>query len=75
MNFTSHRSTIKTLRPGDDGFRLNDGVIICPRAGLEVGNECPDQYRLILQECIHRGWLRPVAHVYDKELMWDQLSK
>jgi hypothetical protein len=75
MNLTSHRSMIKTLRPGDDEFRLNDGIITCPRAGFEVDNECPDQYRLILQECIYRGWLKPVAHVYNREVMWDRLSK
>lgn len=75
MKLTVHRSTIKTLRPGDVEFQLADGLVTCPRAGFEVVNGCPKEYRLILQECIQRGWLKPVAHVYDRDLMWDVLTR
>jgi hypothetical protein len=49
-------------------------MLVTPRAGFEVVKECPREYKLIIQDCIERGWLRPVASVYDHELTFDVLK-
>lgn len=49
-------------------------MLVTPRAGFEVVKECPIEYKLVIQDCIERGWLRPVASVYDHELTFDVLK-
>ena len=67
------QSKIKTLRKGDVGFMLNDGVITSPRAGFELVIDMPNTYREVVIECINRGWLKPVAYALEKEYIWDVL--
>ncbi len=68
-----HQTKIRTVRQGDPKFMLQDGFMICPRAGFEINEKCPREYRQILMTCIDLGWLKPVAHVYGKELTMDAL--
>ena len=73
MKFVQQISNIRTIRQGDSKFMLSDGLVLCPRAGFEINEHCPREYRQIIAACIDRGWLKPVAHVYGKELTMDAL--
>ena len=66
-------TNIRTIRQGDAKFMLKDGVVMCPRAGFEISNNCPAEYKSIFITAINAGWLKPVAHVYGKELTMDAL--
>jgi hypothetical protein len=66
----------KTLRPSDADFTFSpDGIKIVPRAGFEISNHCPLEYRLIVAECLNNGWLKPVAHMRDTEYTMELLQK
>lgn len=65
---------IRTVRQSDNDWMLTNGLIMTPRAGFEISNGCPSEYKMILKQCIDNGWLKPVAHIYDRELMWEKLS-
>jgi len=67
------QTKIRTVRQGDPLWMLKDGYVVSPRAGFEISNDCPKEYRLIITDCIDRGWLKPVANVYGKELTMDAL--
>jgi len=73
LKFTTQQSNIKTIRQGDPKFMLQDGLITCPRAGFEISQNCPAEYKSIFITAINAGWLKPVAHVYGKELTMDAL--
>ena len=73
MKISTRTSNIRTIRHGDAKFMLQDGLMICPRAGFEINEKCPREYKLIITECINNGWIKPVAHVYGKELTMDEL--
>lgn len=73
MNIVVMKSKINTIRQSDPKFMLADGIVVCPRAGFEINQQCPREYKLIIAECINNGWLKPVAHVYGKELTMDAL--
>jgi hypothetical protein len=73
MNIVVSESKIKTVKQGDPKFMIQDGKVVCPRAGFEINQQCPREYKLIIAECINNGWLKPVAHVYGKELTMDAL--
>jgi len=73
VKISSKTSNIRTIRQGDPKFMLIDGLVTCPRAGFEISNSCPAEYKSIFITAINAGWLKPVAHVYGKELTMDAL--
>ena len=74
MTFKLHQSRLRTIRHNDPDFMLYDDIVIATRAGFEISQRCPENYRSLIQECIDHGWLRPVATVYDYELTFDKLA-
>jgi len=73
MKISTRTSNIKTIRRGDPKFMLADGLVSCPRAGFEISQSCPAEYKSIFITAINAGWIKPVAHVYGKELTMDAL--
>jgi hypothetical protein len=73
MKFVQQVSKIQTVRQEDPKFVIYDGLMQAPRAGFEISRGCPKEYTMIINECILKGWLKPVAHVYGKELTMDAL--
>lgn len=67
-------SKILTLRPGDRGFRLTDGVMLAPRAYFEISDECPASIRLSIERAVGNGYLRAVASVYEHEQVFNVLK-
>ena len=74
MTFTVSENRIKEIRQGDANFRIADGIRLIPRAGFEISKSCPYNYKLILADCINRGWIKPIAYVKEKELFWEILG-
>lgn len=67
---------VKTIKQGDPDFSFQaDKFTMYPRASFEISPGCPKQYKEIIQECIHYGWLKSVAHMKDSEYMWEILQK
>ena len=75
MTFTIATSRIRTVKSTDSDFMLQDGYCVAPRAGFEVDNHCPREYKLIIAQCIDAGWLRPIANVKDHEKFWEEFEK
>lgn len=75
MKITEQTSSIRTLKKGNPNFMIHDGLMVSPRAGFEINEKCPREYRQIIAACIDRGWLNPVAYMSDKELMTSGLLK
>ena len=74
MTFISKRSTIRSLKPGDKNFRISDGLVTAPRAGFEISESCPAEYQKFLMDCWGNGWIKPVAYITERELMFMGLS-
>lgn len=75
MTFALHKSQIRTLKQSDPKFVIHDGLMQAPRAGFEISQGCPIEYTLIIDECIRKGWLKPVANVTERELIFMGLSE
>ena len=71
--FTITESNIRTIRPGDQKFLLKDTFTVCQRASIEISKDCPTSYKQIIAQAYENGWLKPVAHVYGKELTMDAM--
>lgn len=75
MNIKAHQSQIRTIKSNDPKFHIVDGMVMAPRAGFEINQQCPKEYKMIISECIDNGWLKPVAHVTERELIFMGLSR
>jgi hypothetical protein len=75
MNIKIHRNQIRTIKPNDPRFLINDGMTIASRAGFEISSGCPIEYKMVLQECINNGWLKPVAYMTEREMMFVGLTE
>jgi hypothetical protein len=74
MTLNVDESLVRTLRPGDNGFTFYDGIRQYQRAGFEISNNCPAEYKSIFITAIKAGWIKPVAYVHERELMIMGLS-
>lgn len=63
-----------TIKHGDPEFFHKSDITVIPRASFEISQDCPVNYLRIIQECYNRGWIKPVAHVSDREMMWSKLG-
>jgi hypothetical protein len=73
MKITVSKSNIRTVKHGDPKFTLVDGFVTCPRAGFEISASCPKAYKDVIMQALEYGYLKPVAHVYGKELTMDAM--
>jgi len=77
MIFTSpdNNTTIKTIRQSDPDFMIDNGIVMAPRAGLEISKQCPNNYASLIAECINNGWLKPIAYMKESEYVWEKLGE
>ena len=74
--FTTTASRVRTVKAQDADFVFSpDGITVVPRASLEISHSCPREYRMIIAECVDRGWLKPVAHMRDTEYTMELLRQ
>ena len=74
MTYVFPDKVIKTIRKDDPDFHIVNGITMAPRAGFEISNECPRQYKLMIMEAINNGWLKPIAYMKESEYVWEQLQ-
>ena len=75
MKLEMHNSRVKTIKQDHPGFHIVDGFMTTPRAGFEIGNHCPAQYKQVIAECINNGWLKPVAYMHEREVLISGLAQ
>jgi hypothetical protein len=75
MTFTKPEKRIKIIRENDPNFCIDNGFYMAPRAGFEISNDCPRQYKLMIMEATKNGWLQPVAYMKESEYIWEKLGE
>lgn len=72
--YKQNKTQIRIIKQTDPRFMLSDGLVVAPRAGFEINERCPQEYRQIIAACIDCGWLKPVAYMSERELIFTGLS-
>ena len=76
ITFNTSKISYKTYTNKDPGFNFSpDNIMIVPRAGFQIDDKCPREYKLIIAQCINNGWLRPIAHQPIHDHFLEELSK
>ena len=73
--YTMPKVKIKTIKQNEQMFYIRGDITMSPRAGFEISQSCPREYRLILADCIDRGWIKPVAYMRDDEYLLEALKQ
>nr|NDG05973.1 hypothetical protein [Oxalobacteraceae bacterium] len=63
------------LTPQDPGFRVQDGIIMVPRAGIELSDQCPKAFKDLLIHALDQGWVQPVARVHQHDYLIARLKR
>ena len=74
MNIESNAKTIKAVRPGDPLWQISSGFTVTPRAGLEISDQCPEEFKAIIVTCTLHGWLKPVAYMKESDATMEYLK-
>jgi hypothetical protein len=75
VTYKTRQNQVRTIKPGDPRFHIDDGFVTAPRAGFEISEKCPAAYQKILMECWSNGWIMPVAYMTERELLFIGLTK
>ena len=77
MTFISTCNELKTytIKRGDPDFLIQGKFTIAPRAGIQINKNCPRKYMMIIQTCLERGWIDPVATITEREKIFMGLLK
>jgi len=74
MQIKTHCSQLRTIKQDDPRFRIIDGFVTAPRAGFEISEQCPGHYKMMITQAIEYGWLKPVAHMTEREMIFMGLN-
>lgn len=74
MTYTVHTSQIRTIKQHDPAFLIPNGIVMSHRASIEIAPNCPDYYARMITEAYTLGWIKPVAHVTEREYIFMGLS-
>ena len=64
----------RRLTPTDADFRFNDGITVVSRAGIEIAKDCPSNIVQHIEWAVAMGYVRPIAFIPDRELLWEKLQ-
>lgn len=74
MSFVTTQPKVHTIRESDPRFRIHDGMVIYPRAMLHVTPDCPHHISEMISLASSKGWLKCVAHVTEREMIFMGLT-
>lgn len=67
--------TYRKLTPTDVDFRFRpDGIAVVSRAGIEISRDCPANIVKHVEWAVAMGYVKPVAFIPDRELIWEKLQ-
>lgn len=75
MSYIVKPSEVKTLFPGDQGFKFDSDMVEYPRAAIVITEDCPDNLKAQIWIYQRKGYIKPVAYVPTKEYIWDTLGR
>jgi hypothetical protein len=62
--------TFKTVRRGDPGFTVSDGILVSNRAFLGIDKSCPASVRKVIYEALNEDWVRMNVTFTEEEYTW-----
>ena len=74
INFESENQGFKTITPNSKYFTVSDGPYFFDRASIEITRDCPDSVLHIIADAYRKGWIRPLAHVTERDYFHIVLS-
>jgi len=75
MIITTPVDRIKLFNKNDPNwFWTTDGFTLVPRAAIQISDDCPAEYKMLLAKCINKGWVNPIAYMKESSYVWEKLK-
>ena len=74
INFDSENVGYKTISPDSKYFTVSNGPYLFNRSSIEITDACPDAIYKIIVDAYKNGWIRPLAHVTERDYFHIVLS-
>jgi hypothetical protein len=71
---TSNELKTHTITRGDPNFFIQGKFTISPRASIQINEQCPNEHRWIIQQCLENGWIVPTATITEREKLFMGLN-
>jgi hypothetical protein len=71
---TFRQSSFKEINNDDPEFIMTDGLLVTPRANIEVTADCPKMWATIIMMAYEKGYLKVTAHVPHEEYFMQNLQ-
>lgn len=68
--YNESKSMVHSIKPGDRNYMIQDGLMECPRAGIEITDECPPAWKEAIVKAYNNGYLKAFANVTERELLF-----
>lgn len=75
MTFIINSSKVREIVQTDSDFNIVDGIVVYPRAMIQIAPDCPATIRSHIQWAVDNGYLKNVAYMYNHELTFDKLKE
>jgi hypothetical protein len=76
MFSTNQSRSYVSIKSGHKDFTFSpDGIVLVPRASLEISGHCSQDIKNKIDFAIAQGWLHLVAHMRDTEYTMELLRK
>jgi hypothetical protein len=63
MSITYRHPAFVKIKYNDPRFIMNDGLVQCNIAGIELHPNCPKKHQDYIVEAMNNGWLIPFAMI------------
>ena len=63
MSIIARPSSFVKIPYNDPRFIMNDGIVRCNIAGIEITAKCPQKHQDYIVEAMNNGWLIPFAMI------------
>ena len=75
IEYKTSPQSYRKLIPTDVDFRFRpDAITVVSRAGIEIAKDCPANIVRHIEWAVAMGYVKPVAYIPDRELIWEKLQ-
>lgn len=71
---TPSKTSFVKITQGDADFMMTDGITLMPRANIEISDVCPSSLKMAIHRAMADGYIKCVAHVKEKDYMWEKIG-
>lgn len=75
MFISEPKNETRKVGPKDPNYMISNGLMLTPRAHIDISPKCPTHYANLVAELYSSGYITAVAVVTEQEYTWMSLKR